>query len=152
MSRTKQILNEIGSLLEEGMKLQPSEREDDSLGKLSSEYESWYTRALLVLTQVAPDRVNDFRAAYKLERRKEITYDTYTISDYLIGLVVKSGGRRTFDTDVAYSAKLARQLSILQAAADVAPSVLRDIRTVLRAELIDDDIEAAKELVKCRVS
>jgi hypothetical protein len=148
MSRTKQILNEIRSLLEEGMKLQPSEREDKNLGRLGPEYESWYTRALSVVLQVVPDRVDDFREAYKLERRKEITYDTYTISDYLIGLVIKWSGRPTFDTDQAYSVKLVRQLSILKAAADIAPSVLRDIRTVLRAELIDDDIEAAKELVK----
>lgn len=148
MSRTQDILNAIVALLKEGIKLQFSQREDKDLGKLVPQYESWYTKALAVVSQVAPDRLSDFKEAYKLERRKEVRYDTYTISDYLIGLVVKWRGEPTFNTDQAYSAKLVRQISILQAAAEIAPSVLRDIRTVLRAEVMDDDTEAAKELVK----
>lgn len=150
MSRTQEILDGIHALLKEGTKLQLSERQTSDLGKLGVEYESWYTRALAVVSQVTPERLDDFKEAYRPERRKEITYDTYAINDFLLGLVIKRGGQAAFDTEQAYSAKLVRQLSILKAAVDIAPSALRDIRTVLRAELADSDIEAAKELVKSR--
>jgi len=147
VSQIEQLTKKIRDLLEEGIKLQLHER-DKNIGILAPEYESWYTRALAVVSQVIPERVEDFRSAYRLDKRKEINFETYTISDYLIGLVVKWAGTPTIDTDQAYTTKLLRQISILKAAADIAPSALRDIQTVLRAELIDDDIEAAKELQK----
>jgi hypothetical protein len=70
MGRMQQIVKEIGTLLEEGLKLQLSEREDKNLGRLGPEYESWYTRALSVVSQVTPERVEDFKHAYRLEKRK----------------------------------------------------------------------------------
>lgn len=147
MGMLEKIVNEIHALLEEGDRLQ-IRKTKVALGERSLRYESWYTRASAVVGQVIPERLNDFRTAYKVEKRKEITSDTYTISDYLIGLVITRLGAPTFDTDRVYSAKLVRQLAILKAASDAASSTLRDIRAVLRAELFDNDVDAAKELAK----
>ncbi|MGE0684913.1 MAG: hypothetical protein AB7P69_28875 [Candidatus Binatia bacterium] len=43
---------------------------------------------------------------------------------------------------------VSRQISILRAAREVAPSVLRDIRTVLRGEILDQDLNGVRELFK----
>ena len=124
-------------------------KRDKDLGALALEYEPWYTKALAVISQIIPERVEDFRSAYRLEKRKEITPETYTISDYLMGMELKTlSGEPLFDINQVYMVKLLRQLSILKAAADIAPSVLRNMRAVVRAELIDDDIEVAKDLLK----
>jgi hypothetical protein len=62
--------------------------------------------------------------------------------------VVKRGGSPIFDTEQAYNVKLIKQLGILNAAINAAPSVLYDIRAVVRAEFMDSDIDSAKELIK----
>lgn len=148
MDRLNELIKELGTLLIEGLELQIDKKKKLDLANLAMKYESWYTRALSAVTRITPERSADFISAYKLERRKEITYETYCISDYLLALIIKSRGEPIFDTDQAYQTKLLRQLSIIQAAIDTAPSVLRDIYTVLRAELFDNDIESAKELAK----
>jgi len=38
-----------------------------------------------------PDRQQEFIELYKLDKRKEIDFLTYTISDYLIGIRVTRG-------------------------------------------------------------
>jgi hypothetical protein len=148
MSKIDDILNQARQLLPEAMEFQVGRSKQKDLSMLNAAYQSWYTRALAVVRQITPERAVDFAEAYKLDRRKEITYDTYTISDYLMGLRISRGGRPTFDADQAYSAKLVRQSSILNAAINVAPSALHDIRAVMRAELMDSDIAGAKELAK----
>ena len=148
MDRVQQITQEINKLLEEGQNLQLFLRKDEDRGRLAVEYESWYTRALLLITQVIPDRAQDFRDAYKLEKRREVSYDTYTTSDYLIGLQVTYRGSPEFDPDKAYSAKVVRQIAILAAAKDAAPAAIRNMQSFLKAELFDQDITGARELAK----
>jgi hypothetical protein len=149
MSRVSQLVEEIGQLCQGGLNLlKVKEGETPDIPVLGVAYESWYTRALGVITQVIPERIEDFRQAYKLERRKEITPETYTISDYLMGLSIDRGGLQIFDTRAVFHIKVVRQIAILQAAKETAPSALRDIRTVLQSELIDNDLDGAKELLK----
>lgn len=149
MGNLDKIVKEIIALYKNGIdSLQVQKGKEKDLVKLSLNYESWYTKASAVISQVIPERLSDFKAAYKRERRKEIVPENYTISDYLIGLVIERAGSPTFNTDQVYQIKLLTQISILKSALEAAPSALRDIRGVLRAELFDNDISAAKELVK----
>ena len=46
-------------------------------------------RELCPLSQIIPERTVDFISAYKLDKRKDITYETYCISDFLLGLVAQ---------------------------------------------------------------
>jgi len=147
MSKIDDILKELEKLLHEGLKLQTKEKVED-ITKLSIAYESWYIKTLSAISVLAPERIDDFKSAYKVDRRKEITFENYTISDYLINLIVTWRGEPTFNTTNAYQVKLLRQISILKAAIDIAPSKLRDIKLVLQAELFDNDLDAAKELFK----
>lgn len=53
------------------------------------EYQEWYSEALPVVKQILPDRYEEFRRQYELDKSPdEIDFKTYTISDYLIGLQV----------------------------------------------------------------
>ena len=61
-------------------------------------YNSWYNEALIVVKQLMPERLIDFISYYKIEKRKDIDYETYTISDYLINLRVTQGARVLVDT------------------------------------------------------
>lgn len=134
--------------MDEAYKLQVIDEGKLELSKLTLNYESWYTRALSVISQIIPERTVDFISAYKLDKRKDITYETYCISDFLLGLVVTRYGEQSFDTRAAYQAKLVKQVSIISAALVAAPSLLRDIKTVLRSEVFDSDIKVARELAK----
>ena len=57
-----------------------------------SEYNSWYNESIALIRQLMPERLADFQSYYKLEKRKEITHATYTISDYLIGIQISRIG------------------------------------------------------------
>lgn len=106
------------------------------------EYEGWYSSALPVVRQLLPDRLDDFIAQYKIDRRKSITYTTYTVSDYLLSITVGNAG-----PDAACP-KLKKQTLIVRAAREVLDGVLADISGVLQAELFDGELQAAGELAK----
>jgi hypothetical protein len=56
-------------------------------------YQSWYSRALPVVKQVAPDRYAEFVGLYITDRKgKPIDYLSYTISDYLLGVTITQYG------------------------------------------------------------
>ncbi len=111
-------------------------------------YQSWYTRALPLVKLVLPDRYVEFVEQYKLDRRKEIDFLTYTISDYLIGLQVTRAGQQVVNGAGAMTTKFQHQIFILRTCADRLASALSDIEGTLRAELFDDELEAAAELLK----
>lgn len=113
-------------------------------------YEAWYSEALALVSQVIPDRADDFRHLYKVERRKQIDYETYTLSDYQIRLSVTRGYLKepVFDPDGTAFQKFTQQLNIVKAAQKVLTSRLADIRGVLQADLFDSELDAARELLK----
>lgn len=61
------------------------------LPNFNRSYDSWYSEALVVLKQLLPDRVDDFIKQYKQEKRKDIDFLTYGISDYLLGVRTTKG-------------------------------------------------------------
>jgi hypothetical protein len=118
----------------------------------ASHYETWYSQALVVVQQLIPDRTQDFRDYYKQDRRKELSYATYTLSDYLIGLTLMKGfgAARVPEFDITQAAftKFQQQLAILQAAESRFESALLDIRTLLQADIFDSELDSARELVR----
>jgi len=150
MSKSDDIQSALTSLVARGAKLlEDGQAESLQLVDLALGYESWYTEALSAIRQLIPERVPDFTAAYRSERvRKDITAATYTIADFLMGISISSFGQPAFNTKSAFSTNLLRQVGIVKAASAAARSVLRDIRTTLRAEILDSDISASRELVK----
>lgn len=113
-------------------------------------YEIWYSEALAVVSQVLPDRTSDFRHLYKLDRRKSIDYESYTLADYQIGLAVTRGYLKepVLDPETTAYQKFTQQLNIVIAARKVLMSRLADIRGVLQADLFDSELDGARELLK----
>jgi len=110
-------------------------------------YNSWYNESLAVIKQLMPERLEDFVTYYKLPKRKEYTYETYTISDYLIDLVITRGSEYVFKPSSIIN-KFNQQYQILKSLETRFNSSLYDIKQLLQADLFDSEIDAAKELNK----
>lgn len=121
------------------------------LPSFPAEYQAWYSEAKALIRQLLPDRLDDFCGYYeKPKTRKRLTHESYRISDYLRGLRVSTEddfGRVTLDASAAIP-QFQQQLAIVEAARERFESSLFDIRQLVRAELFDSELEAAKALVK----
>jgi hypothetical protein len=137
------MVDELG-LLKDDVKKQLSETK---LPSFTKEYESWYTESLVLIKQILPDRLHDFTMYYKNEKRKEIDYQTYTISDYLIGLKTTRGTQVVVDRNAALP-KFEQQKNILSSIQRRFESSLFDLKQILQADIFDNELEAASELLK----
>ena len=62
------------------------------------EYQPWYSEAKALVRQLLPDRLSDFTRYYeKPKTRKDITFENYTIEDYLQESPSGSGVIRSWD-------------------------------------------------------
>jgi len=118
-----------------------------TLPDFKSEYEKWYSEALEVIKQVLPSRYDDFKRLYKDEKRKNVSYLTYTMSDYMIGLRTTRGLDTVVDTKAAFP-KFEQQMKILKAAERRFESSLFEIKQLLQADIFDSEIDTARELLK----
>lgn len=147
----EEIKKEINDIAQDGVKLmkalQPSHNKNNGAEDLVyflTHYEMWYTKALTVVKQFTPDRLNDFILLYRNDKRKELQFSTYTISDAL---------RTTTHTSKHYSPTtaylcMARQQQMVQACSDSLDSKIRAIQVILQADVFDSEIESAKHLCK----
>ena len=123
----------------------------DELSKLPdvrSQYEQWYSESLAAVTQLLPDRVEDFQSYYRPKgARKEIQYSNYTISDYLRGTTITRGGGAIVVVEPSAALRpLYQQCNIVEGLKRRFKSTLFDIRTLVHADLMDDELHAADEL------
>lgn len=146
------LLHEVGSENATPAKnsaKKPSEKvKPEKKINLQIDYQKWYSRCLPVIRQLLPDRYSEFCEQYKFDKRKEISYTTYTIADYMIGLQVKQYGEPLFNTKNAFATKFQLQLTILNSAVTRIDSALNDISGVLQAELFDSELDAANDLFR----
>jgi len=113
----------------------------------SYEYERWYTESSAVIKQLLPDRLEDFKILYKNEKRKEMSYLTYTISDYMIGLVSTRRGNIVVDKNAALP-KFQQQVRILESAMSRFNSSIFDLKQMVQADIFDSELDASKELLR----
>jgi len=111
------------------------------------EYQSWYSEALELVRQVIPSRLDDFISYYKpVGKRKELDYESYTISDCLNHLEVTSGLKGKIVGPKAAIGRFYQQLQIIKSIKRKFESSLFDIKQLLQADVFDSELEAAKEL------
>ena len=129
----------LGEKVEEYIQALPSFRD---------EYQSWYSEAKALIRQLLPDRLSDFTRYYEKPRsRKSITFENYTIEDYLQGLTVSRGTSTIVGPHAAIPC-FYQQLSLVKSARGRFQSSLFDIRQLAQADLFDSELDAAKELAK----
>ena len=105
---------------------------------------------MVCISQLLPQRLEDFTSYYKpLRVRKDITYENYTISDYLKSLTITRGfdKEKVVGPDAAFSV-FQQQLSIVEALERRFESSLFDIQALVQADLFDNELDAAEELNK----
>jgi len=113
-------------------------------------YQAWYSEAKVLIKQLLPDRLADFVRLYeKPKPRKDITYESYRIEDYLQGLNVTRLGETVVGPEGAIP-HFRQQLAILEAVKARFESSLFDIRQLVQGDLFDSELDAAKELAKNR--
>ena len=162
-SNIKKFKDELDKLIKEGELLRFSlaldlelvdektekELQQINLPNFKDEYERWYSVSMQVIKQVLPDRLSDFVKQYKDEKRKQTDFLilTYGVSDYMIGLRTTRGYETVVDGKAAFP-KFEQQLNILKSAKARLESSLFDMLEILQADLFDDELDAAKELLK----
>lgn len=123
----------------------------NTLPSFRETYQSWYSEAKALIRQVLPDRLADFVRHYeKPKPRKDITYDSYRIEDFLQGLAVMRGNydkTKIVGPDAAIP-QFQQQLAILESARVRFQSSLFDIRQLVQADILDSELEVAEELAK----
>ncbi len=139
------MYDEAGKLSKEAK--EQIESKGIKLPSVKNAYEPWYSESLRLIAQIIPDRKDDFVKLYKNEKRKDIDFLSYTISDSLLGLETKRYGEIIADKSAAIP-KMKVQLSILEAAEKRFESSLFDLQEVLQADLFDDELAAAGALNK----
>ena len=108
-------------------------------------YQTWYSKSLLVIKNILPERLDDFIAQYKNSKlRKDITIENYTIMDYISRVPL-------YDWDIderkgMLESRLLTQIGIIAAAIERIDFILSDIKGLIQADLFDSEIDAAREL------
>ncbi|PKR88126.1 hypothetical protein CXZ10_16895 [Pleomorphomonas diazotrophica] len=122
---------------------------DQDLSKLPDfefAYQQWYSEALALITQLLPDRTEDFKSYYAAKGpRKEIVASNYTISDALRAVTIVSYGETVVSPASAIRPML-QQYSIICSLLNRFQSTLYDIKTLVHADLLDDELHEAEEL------
>ena len=115
-------------------------------------YQEWYSKSILTLKQLIPERLLEFQKLYIDEKRnaKEITYLTYTISDYLLGLVITKGWEKeeVINPFNAFASKFDQQIGILSSCIEIVDYKLSDIEGFLQSELFENELNTAKVMLK----
>ncbi|MGY8706999.1 hypothetical protein RAD16_14775 [Bradyrhizobium sp. 18BD] len=128
-------------------KLQGEEKKQ--LPDVRQTYQAWYSEALACVKQLVPDRVEDFVSYYKpLRERKSLQSGNYTMHDYLFGrTVLRPDHTYKVPVHAAVSA-FYQQLNIIEGLEKRFESTLFDIKTLVHADVLDDELSAAEELNK----
>lgn len=145
------LYNELRDEYKESFdKLSDEDKKKFLKAKFKDNYNSWYNESLSVIKQLMPERLDDFVMLYKLPKRKnsEISYLTYTISDYLVDLVVKDAFGAIKVNGTAAVTKFQQQYQIVLSLRNRFESSLYDIKQLVQADLMDSEIDSAKLLLK----
>ena len=140
----KKIRQELDALVKTGMELAQS---IGDYSKFVPGYHGWYTRSLVVVRHLLPDRLAEFERLYHLDNRKNIDASTYTIEDYLQGLYIVGLTKKRDVVKIALT-KFVIQIYILESASSRLDDILSNIQGILQADLFDSEIDAARDLLK----
>jgi len=148
MTKCEVIHKELASLYNEGADLAISFQKKEEK-QFEYVYQSWYTKALKAVASLAPDRYAEFRSYYEINpKRKSLGYGTYVIQDYLKGVVPGGYQYEGFDVRGQVLQCFFNQLTILRSIENRIDSVLANIEGELYAELQDNEVAIAKQLLK----
>lgn len=148
MTKREAVRKELATLCSEGADLALAFQKKEA-EHFHYKYQSWYSKALKAIESLAPDRYGEFRGYYEINpKRKSLSYGTYVIQDYLKGVAPGKFQYPDFDTRAQVLTCFLNQITILNAVEDRIDSVLANIEGELYAELQDNEVAIARQLMK----
>ena len=138
----ERLADEISGLSVEGAKLAMSLSKDGDEAQFRFDYLGWFNTASAVIQRLAPDLSAAFAELYQ-PRGTKLTLETWGVHHYLLGLAFP-----TMDSRTSALARVMQQISILKSLERRLDSIAVNLRGVLQAELFDNELEAARELLK----
>lgn len=120
-----------------------------SIPDFKSSYQSWYSECIPLIKQLLPDRLGDFVRLYeKPKGRKEVGFENYRIEDALQGLNITRYGTEVIANVKSAIPHVRQQVAIIRSLKSRFESSLFDIRQLVQADLLDSELDAARELLK----
>lgn len=118
-------------------------------GPIHQQYQNWYSKCIGVVRSLMPERLQEFVSCYEPDSKRKVTqWDTYTIKDYLLGMVVTRGFERVFEPFGVFTSKMQLQITIIHALYETFDRRLANIEGVLQADLFGSELEASSALAK----
>jgi hypothetical protein len=142
---------DVQSRIDKNPKIKLTEIESKVKNFFQHNYQSWYTASISVVKQIIPDRYEEFKSYYEIDKKRKATnLMTFKIQDWLNGIRVIPNWqqKKIFDDLGLIMASFNTQLSILKAAKIRLKSSLFDIKQLVQAELFDSELDSARELSK----
>lgn len=147
MATAATIKKEISTLQAEGEALAAAFGRGKRHASFEAEYQRWYTRALPVVKQVAPDRYAEFRSYYEMGFRMQGHWShAYTIQHYLKGIDPFVGD--DYDIRELAGRCFGNQLAIFASLLSRVDYALLDTEDRIRVELQAAELETARSLVR----
>ncbi len=131
----ERIGKELKTLVDQGSELIAGWDEEGN-AKFRYEYQSWYTRALPVVEQLLPERLDEFTRLYEDKKTG------YTIAGYL------RDPSPFFHQVASAHMQFIQQHQILESAQTRLDDILTNIHGLVQAEILDNELSAATELWK----
>ena len=150
MNKYVNIEKEIDQLVLQGTEMYDcllkyaNKEEPSDLNPFINNYEVWYTKALLLVKQILPQRYDDFKLKYRDDKRKQLTSSTYTILDGLN--LVENKARSVFISRATMP--LLQQIEIVKSCKLSFESQIYNMQLLLQADIFDSEIDSAKHLLK----
>jgi len=151
--RSGKVKSALESLIKSGLELQKHVSDDkEDRTKFFMGYQDFYTLSSELVKQIMPARYEEFCKMYLDNKRKEISFTTYTIQDYLNGLQVNQyrGGPSAFNARSVMLSKFQIQLTILMSLESTLDNVLIDLKTIIAADLYDSELDTCRGLHKSK--
>jgi hypothetical protein len=118
-------------------------------GPINQRYQNWYSRCIGLFRSLMPERLHEFVGCYEPDpKRKETDWLSYTIKDYLMGMVVTRGydRQKVFEPFGSFSAKMQHQITMMEALLETVDTRIANVEGVLEADLFRDELDTAFEL------
>lgn len=131
----ERIGKELEALIEQSLELMAElgKKKDE---KFRGDYQIWYSRALPVVRQLLPERLDEFTSLYN---DKKTTYD---IAGYLL-----DHRPSIYEAEHAHMSFI-QQYRILESAQTRLDDILTNIYGLVQAEILDSELDATSELWK----
>ncbi len=148
MSKRDAVKKEFIQLYKEGAELAQAVAKEEEK-QFHYEYQKWYSRASRAVAALAPDRHGEFKGYYEIDpKRKSLGYGTYVIQDYMKNIVPVGYGFADFDSRKQMLQCFMNQLTILHSLVTMVDSVLANLEGELFADIQDNEVATARQLVK----